>query len=74
MPRVAKAAPATAPAVASTPVATSRPTGVKPLPTGPNVAKPVNYSQAEILAYCRQGWDSRNLTDGTVEYNPCYYQ
>lgn len=60
------------PAVAADPVI--RPAGVRPLPTGPDVAEPVNYSPDEVLAFCRAGWETRRLADGTTEYNPCFYQ
>lgn len=51
-----------------------RPAGVRPLPSGPGIAEPVSYTSEEVLAYCRAGWETRRLTDGTVEYNPCYFQ
>jgi hypothetical protein len=72
-------APAPAPAsqtaaiVPTAPVA-ARPGGVKPMPPGPCIAPKVAYSSEEILAYCRAGWETRRLSDGTIEYNPCFYQ
>lgn len=60
--------------VAAVVEAVNRPAGVRSLPTGAGVAQPVNYSANEILAYCRAGWETRQLTDGTTEYNPCFYQ
>ena len=47
---------------------------VRPLPTGPNVARPVDYSASEIARYCDEGWDHRRLSNGKIEYNPCFYK
>lgn len=47
---------------------------VRPMPTGANVAPPVNYSAAEIARYCEEGWDHRRLSNGMIEYNPCFYK
>ncbi|MEL7462704.1 MAG: hypothetical protein AAFN79_01455 [Pseudomonadota bacterium] len=38
---------------------------------GERLARPVAYTPEEIAEYCRQDWEKRTLTDGTVEYNPC---
>lgn len=47
---------------------------IRPMPTGANVAPPVNYSAAEVARYCEEGWDHRRLSNGMIEYNPCFYK